>query len=450
MMAPNDGNHYGRGTDGTGRSDAGPSVRPISTEVRAQSRDTLMAEVNASGPHGHGDESRADAVSFDRDGLDDAPRPLKKRWFVLGAGLVAASAAAAIIAGTGVVSGEDLGLTPADSTSSQEESSADEDLKADQAIAKCRATLQENQVEDGRTGLGIPPALGDADIVYLHTTPDYVAVAVSDSGTQAVCAYNAAGDQRTAYINDELTGPLSQQVLLPEGPETNVNLLFAGQVAPQVTQVEVRSDRRPPTQAHVQNGFFSAWVPVEMDENLDYVVTLPDGSAEAQAVDFGGPPEGTAASLCFEGLGIELPAPDSEDGPVEESATGGYRFVAEHAQSAYIFGVATDGDDITACAAAPTATDTTWEASQPSEMPGQSLISPFEPTPKATDTGPYPVIGRAAPEVVSVEVIRADGRRREAYLLRGFYSLMLPATQVSDLTYVVTTEDGERTTMGTG
>lgn len=444
-MAPNDGDHHGRGA---ARSDAGPSVRPMSAELRAQSRDVLLAEIHATRAGGVAEESRADAVTLGRDGLDDAPPPLKKRWIVVGAGLVAAAAAVAIVASTGLVSGEDLGLTPADSTPTQEKTSPEEDLNADRAVAKCRATLQEKQIEDSTTGLDIPPALGDADVVYMHTTADHVAVAVSDSGTEALCAYNAAGDERTAFTEERLTGPLRQDVLLPEGPGIRVNLLFAGRVAPQVTQVEVHSDRGDPTQVHVQDGFFSAWVPVELDENLDFVATLRDGSTEAQPVDFGGPPAGTTASRCFEELGIELPVPESDEDPGGAGGTGGYRFVAEHENSRYIFGAATDGEKVQACAAAPAAVRTTWGAAQPSAMPDGSLIVPFEPEPERTDTGPYPVIGRAAPEVTSVVVIRADGKRTETYLRGGFYSEMLPATEATGLTYVVTTQDGETTTVG--
>ncbi|MGB5937068.1 MAG: hypothetical protein WBG76_14530 [Ornithinimicrobium sp.] len=72
----------------------------MSPDVRAQTRSALLAEVCATSPHSELDT--AEVVTRGRDGLDDAPAPVKKRWFVVGAGLVAAAAAVAIVAGTGL------------------------------------------------------------------------------------------------------------------------------------------------------------------------------------------------------------------------------------------------------------------------------------------------------------------------------------------------------------
>ena len=84
----------------------------------------------------------------------------------------------------------------------------------------------------------------------------------------------------------------------------------------------------------------------------------------------------------------------------------------------------------------------------PLELPSQALIAPMEPSPGPTRSGPYPVVGRSSPDVVSVEVIRSDGSRRETYVEDGFHSVMMSADKASDMTYLVTTKDGIITTVG--
>lgn len=72
----------------------------------------------------------------------------------------------------------------------------------------------------------------------------------------------------------------------------------------------------------------------------------------------------------------------------------------------------------------------------------------MEPSPGPSRSGPYPVVGRSSADVVSVEVMRSDGSRRETYVPDGCYSVMMSADKTSDLTYVVTTKDGVITTVG--
>lgn len=111
----------------------------------------------------------------------------------------------------------------------------------------------------------------------------------------------------------------------------------------------------------------------------------------------------------------------------------------------YLFTASVDDEMVQGCIGRE---GNVWTATLPATMPVRAPIVQMSPTPGPTDKGAFPVMGLTAPSVTEVTVISTDGNRRDAYVKDGFYSLMLPAADAVDLTYVVNTEDGQRTTLG--
>ncbi|MGC1207809.1 MAG: hypothetical protein WA880_07630, partial [Ornithinimicrobium sp.] len=70
------------------------------------------------------------------------------------------------------------------------------------------------------------------------------------------------------------------------------------------------------------------------------------------------------------------------------------------------------------------------------------VIAPLEPTIRSSGSDLYPLVGRVADSVTAVDVITAAGRRIPTHLEDGFYAVLLPAQDSTDVTYEVQTGDG--------
>lgn len=132
-------------------------------------------------------------------------------------------------------------------------------------------------------------------------------------------------------------------------------------------------------------------------------------------------------------------------GSLTELCSSEGEVVSRQARRNYLFVAAADTDTVQGCILRA---GSVWTAKMPDPMPTGAPIDPMKPTPAPIDTGAYPLMGRVAAHVTDVVVVLADGRRRDAYLGDGFYSLMLPATDAVGLTYVVYTDDGQSMTIG--
>lgn len=460
-MGPNDQgtNRPGANDDrrGAGGRDAGPTVRGMSKHVRDHARGTLLAETSRTTLLGNassntGEATGADAVNFGREGFDDAPAPLKKRWLVVAAGLAVAAAGAAIIAGTGFISGDDLGLSPADSTQSREQASndgidgtgVDSNLTLTQTRAPCL------------TNLGAP-ADDLSPVVYEHQTQDYTIVAVTYGGSTQMCATSGRGMYSAESGSGSGSGPLTELIRQTSSEGENYIEMLGGKVTEDVTTLEIQSGGEPVAQGHLENGWFSAFATTTPGDELSYRMTMKDGTSQTVVLEnpfYHDPVEQQErmeennrafAQGCFGDIGITLGEGPSENGEESQAPAGDYLLTSSHLQPSYLASFASNSAQVAVCTNAMS--QTSWYATQPAPDKGVS-ITPLEMLPSPTDKGPYPVMGLAAPEVTSVDVVRADGRRRAAFLQDGFYSLMLPARNAEGLTYVVSTEDGESTTIG--
>ncbi len=452
-----------RGGNGGGR-DAGPTVRRMSPQVRGHARGTLLAETSRttlSDPtlsdatlSSEGEATGADGANFGWDGLDDAPAPLKKRWVVVAAGLAVAAAGAAIIAGTGLISSDDLGLSAADSTQSPDEA-GDEAIGNGPESGGISTLIQARGdcLDSERS-----PGIDESAVVFEHQTKDYAAVVVSHDGLTLMCATSGRGKYSAEYGSGAGTDPITVLIrqTIPQGKDYLE--MLGGKVADDITAVQIQSGGDPVAEAHLENGWFSAFATTTPGEELSYLVTMKDGTSETLLVDdpfsYVDPVERQEmldeanrgfAEACFSDRGITLAEAPSEGDEEAQPSGDDFLLLSAHLQPSYRAAIAANATEVAVCASAMS--ETTWSATQPAAMPENAPIAPFELSPAPTDKGPYPVIGQAAPDVTSVDVVRADGRRRETYLQDGFYSLMLPATDAQGLTYVVYTEDGESTTM---
>lgn len=415
-------------------------------------------------PHAEPERTRADDVDFSRSGLEDAPPLVNKRWFVLGGGLVAAIAAVAIVAGTGLVSSEDLGLIPPDPTPTPDalddegidRSDGDGISKLTQATGTCMGGLRDNREANRELGR-IPLSTSEDAVAYGHETDDYAAAVVSDGVSSEMCATTGVGMFSSSYADAAFSAPLEQDMRHTDLDGVHYVELLGGRVTDDVLDVQIQSDGESVGQAHLAAGYFSAFVTTPPGGELSYLVTMEDGRKETVVDDdpfYRHPLEREESAYeqirestkgCFDDVGITLP--ESMSGDDEgQSDTVEYRLLSAHLQSSYIAAIATNGTDVTGCVNA--LDDRTWRTTAPLELPRQALIAPMEPSPGPTRSGPYPVVGRSSPEVVSVEVIRSDGSRRETYVKEGFYSVMMSADKATDMTYVVTTKDGVITTVG--
>ncbi|MGC1208070.1 MAG: hypothetical protein WA880_08970 [Ornithinimicrobium sp.] len=430
-MATND-DTFGSGTHG----DSGPTVRRMSPDVRSHARGVLLAEaVSGSADHDHDGEGggvHADTATLGRDGFDGAPAPLKKRWMVLAAGLAVAAAGAAIIVGSGVISGDDIGLSPADTTTSQDESNeyvgdkSDRDGNPTLSLERVRCLNQAGAPRDDTSS-----------VAYEHRTDDYTMVAVT-YGMPQMCAETSEGSSwSSSRENSGEVGEFIRQTSIVGDRYTE---LLGGKVADDVTAIDIQADGEVVASAHLEDGWFSAFATTEPSADLSYLVTMRDGTSKTVVVD---------DPMYQDPAEMQADWDDSLSELAGDCFDEGYELMAAHGQPTYLFFAANTGDAIESCLSAGSA-ETKWKATLPVEMPPGAPIEPMEPTPGPTAKGPYPVMGRAAPNVTEVVVVLADGKRRDAYVQDGFYSLALPATDAVDLSYEVETDDGKTTTIGSG
>lgn len=411
--------------------DAGPTVRRMSPQVRRHAREVLLAKAVDGTANGAasmaGASADADEARVGRDGFEGAPAPLNRRWIVFAAGLAVAAASAAIVVGTGVVSDDGLGLSPADTTSSQDDPHDESDSGTSLDLTRTRTTCL------SAVGASFDDTSG---VVYEHHTDEYTVVAVN-SGTTQMCATTSRGgsyQSGRAQVSSEVSQFIRQT--FAEG-EVYTELL-GGKVADDVKAVDIQSGGDVVASANLENGWFSAFAATTPGAELSYLVTMQDGSTKTVVVDdptYVDPVEQQEALDAFQSRFAD------------ECFDEGYDLLTTHRDPNYLFFAADTGDAIEGCLSTGTV-GTQWEATLPEAMPLRAPIESMDPTPRPTDTGPYPVMGRAAPTVTAVVVVSADGNRRDALVQDGFYTAMLPATEVEGLSYVVKTDDGETTTLG--
>lgn len=255
-------------TPPTSGADGGPEVRRMSAPIRAHARSTLLAETSRTNISGAAPMAAAHGVSFGRDGVDDAPTPLKKRWMVIAAGLAVAAAGAAIFAGSGVLSGDDLGTGPAGTDQSQDPPSP-----YSAALADCQMFASENQA-----GTVVSP-LADLTLLYEHVLAGgYSALALTDGLNVTACGFLPDGTGTAVQAATGFTGTLLEEAIVPTKLELGVEYLFIGQVGTDVSSVQVYSGEEPIGYSHVENGWFSALALPVPGDNVFYLVTLSGGS----------------------------------------------------------------------------------------------------------------------------------------------------------------------------
>lgn len=447
-MDNNDHTTNAHPTPATGSGDTGPAVRTMSPQVRAHARGTLLAETSRTNISGAAPMGAADGVSFGRDGVDDAPTPLKKRWMVVAAGLAVVAAGAAIIAGTGLLGGDDLGTGPAGTDPSDNNVVDGSQEGNDLSLVRAKA---------GCTGDDAAPSGSAVEVLYEHQTADYAMVAVTSGGLTQMCNISGNGGGSYSSSAARSSDPVTEMVRMTEIDGDNYTETLGGKVTEDVTKVEILSGGQSVATAHLDNTWFSAFAITAAGEELSYRVTLNDDTTKDVVVEnpmYQDPrqrqnemDENTAmfAQSCFGDFGIALAQPPSDGDAESQLGADEYELLHSHLESSYLASFAANGAEVSACTSAMS--DDTWGATQQADLPPGAPIAPFTMSPAPTEKGPYPVLGQAAPNVISVDVIRADGKRRETVLENGFYSLMLPATEAEGLSYVVYTDDGESTTI---
>ncbi len=240
--------HNANSTPATGSTDTGPEVRRMSPEVRAHARGKLLAETSRATLSGARAMATADGVSFGRDGVDDAPTPLKKRWMVIASGLAVAAVGAAIIVGTGVLSGDDLGSGPAGTDQSPDPTSP-----YSAALADCQMSASDSQA-----GTVVSP-LADLTLLYEHILAGgYSALALTDGLNVTACGFLPDGTGTAVEAATGFTGTLLEETIVPTKLELGVQYLFMGHVGTDVSSVQVYSGEEPIGYSHVENGWFSA------------------------------------------------------------------------------------------------------------------------------------------------------------------------------------------------
>lgn len=421
MSTSNQDNSFG--TSG----DSGPTVRRMSPEVRTHARDVVLAETHS----GSGDRAaagdRPDDVTIGRTGREGTPKPLSKRWVVLATGLVVAAAAATIIVGSGVISGDDIGLSPADTTRSQDEASSNE---TENGTAEDRLDLIRTRANC--LSFDDSPPVDASFIAYERQTEDYTIVAVADEGLR-MCATYAGGTVESE--GRQGSGNVSQFIRRTTLLGERHTELLGGKAGYGVVSVDVQADGEVLTSAHVQNGWFSALALTKPGADLAYVLTMSDGTSETVAAP---------ASPYSDPGEQEAERDEFLSGLADTCFDATYELIGTYQDASYVFFAAITGSTVQGCVLGP---NQRWMGSLPAEMSPNALIEPLEPAPGPTDKGPYPVMGRAAPNVTEVVVVLADGHRQDTAMHEGFYSMMLPATDAVDLTYVVSTADGEARTI---
>lgn len=408
----------------------------------------------------HRDPVTPDGVRFGRSGLDDAPPPLPKRWLIFGAGLAASVLATATIVGTRDFSLEaDRDPEVADTT----ESLVDSDYIAPnsidpepvgisaltQATGACLGTIRNERIADSTGGLGIPPAASELSVVYQHRSATGAAVAVSDGGLSAMCVAGPQGLFTTSHDVGDTPRPLHQYLRVPGLPGENYTHVLLGEVSEEVTEVEIFMDGTTVGEADVADGYYSAFLQSPFSGELAYVVTSANDETktlreDGVAVSQPETRSNDSARACLSYLNITVAEPEPYGNRAQGNFDSAYELIAEHTQRDYVFAAATDGATITACVEAP---GITWVATHAGEMPAGALIAPLQPTIRSSGTNRAPLVGRVGDSVTAVGVIAADGERIEAHLEDGFYAVMLPATKLPEVTYIVQTDDGETTTI---
>lgn len=396
-------------------------------------------------PQNQDDPDRPDGVRFGRSGLDGAPPPLPKRWLVLGGGLTAFVIAAAIIVGTGdfsITTESDSDL--AEPTESLIESEPAGISPLTRATGACLGTIRDERNADSTGGLGIPPASLDLSVVYQHQDAARAAVAVTDGGRSALCVWGPEGLVSTSYDVSDTPVRLRQYLRTAPMPGETAVQVLAGEVADDVEQVEILLDGEPIGRADVADGYFSAFVHSPTGEELAYAVTHANGltdtvSAEGPAASPKAPGRNDAARACLSYLNITVAEPEPYGNRAQADFDVAYDLIAEHTQTDYVLAAANDGTTITVCLEAPRIT---WTASQAPELPDGEVIAPLEPAIRSSGSDVYPLVGRVAESVTAVDVVTADGRRVSTHLEDGFFAVLLPAEDSSDVTYEVQTDEG--------
>ncbi len=445
-MDNNDHTPHTNSTPSTGGVDTGPEVRRMSPHIRDHARGTLLAETSLVTASGAESLAAADGVSFGRDGVDDAPNPLKKRWMVIASGLAVAAAGAAIIAGYGVLSGDDLGTGPAGTDQSQDADADGPDGISDLSVVQARTACKSQMGVD------------ESAVIYEHHTPAYSMLTATDGGITQMCATIGGGQGTFSSEVANRANPVTEFLRQTFIEDDQYNETLGGKVTDDVTKVEILSAGEPVATAHLEDTWFSASATTKAGDPLSYRVTMTNGDTRDVVVDdpmYEDPRQlrdrmdenmQMLAEGCFSDIEITLSSTPTEGDPESQRSEGDYVLTGTHEDPSYLVSFAENGTAVSVCAT--TYGERIWGGTQPLSLPPGAPIARFEMSPAPTDKGPHPVIGQAASNVTSVDVVRADGKRRETVLENGFYSLMLPATDAEGLTYVVYTDDGESTTIG--
>lgn len=253
--------------------DSGPDIRPPSDAVRIRARSAVMSQVGQGG--GAVSTDGADVATFDQSGFDDAPREIKKRWLILGAGLAAAAVGAAIVIGP-ALRGDDLGLTPASTSQpervlSQDKQDAFHDdcfllaMDADNYDADLRELVRSTLQYDSMT------------LATHHVTDEYQFVVIRNGLVQTTCVGDAEVQLNTRFTktpgdDPEALLPYSRGTLTDSGKTIEV-----GQLDDQVVSMTLITPDGE-VDAKVDDGFYSVLQATDDDEaDRTYEVTYRNG-----------------------------------------------------------------------------------------------------------------------------------------------------------------------------